>query len=209
MCKRFACRVTAEKSNQSKVAKAHDQHEYSDMRGGGRKSKSLLPPYQRHPFSQGFFSMSFDFDMLGDPIPENFGQRGKPPHVVTEEKRKLVIQLAAFDYTKAQIAAALGITKPTLRKYYLSELKKKDDALLIVRAKALSHLMKQVEAGSVSAISKYLDRLDKHERKVMAEEMASSKPEKKIYVGKKQKAREDAAGHKGKYAPPSAPGTVH
>lgn len=153
--------------------------------------------------------MSFDFDLLGDPIPEGFGKRGKPPHVVTDEKRKVVIQLAAFDYSVEEIAAALGITKPTLRKYYFFELKKKDDARLIVKAKALAHLMEQVEAGNVSAISKYLDRLDKHERKVLAEQMASSKPEKKGYVGKKQQAKDDAARQKGKYAPPSAPGTMH
>lgn len=153
--------------------------------------------------------MSFDFDLLGDPIPEGFGKRGKPPHVVTDEKRKVVIQLAAFDYSVEEIAAALGITKPTLRKYYFFELKKKDDARLIVKAKALAHLMEQVEAGNVSAISKYLDRLDKHERRILAEQMASSKPEKKGYVGKKQQAKDDAARENGKYAPPSAPGTMH
>ena len=66
--------------------------------------------------------MARDFDLLGDPIPDGFGKRGRPPHVPNEEKRKLVMMLQALDWGQPEIADALSITEPTLKKHYFQQM---------------------------------------------------------------------------------------
>ncbi len=130
--------------------------------------------------------MAQDFDLLGDPIPEGFGKRGRPVHTPTDEKRKVVIQLMAFDWTFEQIAAALSITPPTLRKHYFRELKSRAEARFRVEAKLLTTLMSEAEVGNVSAIDKYLKRLEKHDARVP--KSAQGKTPKAKPLGKKEEA---------------------
>ena len=61
------------------------------------------------------------YDLFGDPIPANWGERGRPAHIPTQQNR--VSMLVALGWTNPRIAAALYITLPTLRKHYFSELK--------------------------------------------------------------------------------------
>lgn len=63
------------------------------------------------------------YDLFGDPVPANRG-RGRPAHVPTMENRSLVRHLVEIGWTKVRIAAALRITKPTLRKHYFWELRR-------------------------------------------------------------------------------------
>ncbi len=126
-------------------------------------------------------------DLLGDPIPEGFGKRGRPEHRVTEEKRKLVMQLQAFAWSQERIAAALSITPPTLRKNYFRELRAKLEARARVEAALLGRLFAEADAGSVSAIEKYLKRLDKADLGAVVTSIR--KPTK---LGKKDQARADA-----------------
>lgn len=133
--------------------------------------------------------MPVEFDLLGDEIPEGFGKRGRPPHRVSEEKRKLVIQLCAFDWDEEKIAGALGITPPTLRKHYFRELRSKREARFRVEGKLLVALMTEVEKGNVSAVKEYLKRLEKHDLKRVPAP-AKAKPPK---LGKKEQALVDAA----------------
>lgn len=148
--------------------------------------------------------MAQDFDLLGDPIPEGHGKRGRPPHVPTDEKRRLIIMLMAFDWSVEKIAAALNITPPTLRKNYFRELKAKVEARARVEAKLLTSLMSEAEKGNVSAIDKYLRRLDKHDLAEMANRVANRgkvEPRK----GKKEQQKDAATQVGGKYAPPAPP----
>ena len=130
--------------------------------------------------------MAQDFDLLGDPIPEGFGKRGRPVHTPTDEKRRLVIQLMAFDWTLEQIAAALSITPPTLRKHYFRELRSRAEARFKVEAKLITALMSEAEKGNVSAIDKYQKRLDKHDARVP--KSAQGKAPKVKPLGKKEEA---------------------
>ena len=129
--------------------------------------------------------MGTRFDLLGDEIPEGFGRRGRPPHRVTDEKRKLVIQLVAFDWARPDIAAALSISEPTLRKNYFRELVPMDQAKARLKAVLLSALMAEVEKGNVSAIAAYFKRIDRADAGI---------PVKKVpMLGKKDQARARAA----------------
>ena len=134
----------------------------------------------------------WDFDLLGDPIPEGLGKRGRPPHLVTDENRRKVMLLAAFDKNEMQIAAALGISGPTLKKHYFRELKSRLEARQRLEGKLLSALMKQVDAGNVSAIDKAFKRLDRHDLALGIQPPAKSKPAKVPKLGKKAQADVDA-----------------
>lgn len=99
--------------------------------------------------------------------------------------------LAAFDKNEEQIAAALSITPPTLRKHYFRELRSRLEARQRLEGKLLSALVKEVDAGNVSAVDKLFKRLDRHD---LATGMAirparEAKPPKK---GKKEEAIENA-----------------
>jgi DNA-binding transcriptional ArsR family regulator len=114
----------------------------------------------------------WDLDLLGDPIPEGFGRRGRPPHMPTLENRRKVMLLAAFDRNEEQIAAALSITPPTLRKHYFRELRSRLEARQRLEGKMLMALLGQVEAGNVSAIDKLYKRLDKHDLVLLGERVS-------------------------------------
>lgn len=151
--------------------------------------------------------MTMEFDLLGDPIPEGWGKRGRPPHMPTEEKRRLVRQLLAFGWPIEKIAAAMTITPPTLRKNYFRELRYREEARAAVEGKLLSALMNEVEKGNVSAIDKYFRLIEKHDLKELAARVAhrpgqDAKPQK---LGKKEQQSEAAKRVGGKYAPPPPP----
>ncbi len=65
-----------------------------------------------------FFSMTGDFDLPGDPTPENWGQRGRPAHIPAERNRNKIRLLLAIGLTNTRIARALGSTGATLGKHY-------------------------------------------------------------------------------------------
>jgi len=54
---------------------------------------------------------------------------GPPPYVITEETRIRVRVLAELGFTQDAIAEAIGITRPTLRKYFQDEFEKSSAAL--------------------------------------------------------------------------------
>lgn len=158
--------------------------------------------------------MAQNFDLLGDPIPEGHGKRGRPVHLVTDEKRRLVIQLQAFGWTMEKIAAALSITPPTLRKNYFRELRAKAESRARVEAKLLGELMKLAEAGNVQAISKYFGRLEKYDQRELGERVANAGFENGHQAngasqGKKAKRQQAANGVTGKYAVPVGPNRVN
>ncbi|ODT50273.1 helix-turn-helix domain-containing protein [Devosia sp. 63-57] len=153
--------------------------------------------------------MAQDFDLLGDPIPEGFGKRGRPAHVPTDEKRRLVMALQAFDWSIEKIAAALSITPPTLRKNYFRELKSRAEARARADAKLIAALLDQVDAGNVAAIKEMSRRFDKHDLDQLAEVIKNrghqTRPPAEVKKGKKEMAEEVAAGVTGLFAPPSPP----
>ncbi len=149
--------------------------------------------------------MSTSFDLLGDPIPEGFGKRGRPPHLVTDEKRRLVIMLQAFDWSLERIAAALSCSPPTLRKNYFRELKAREESRARLEAMALGALGAEAAEGNVSAIDKLLKRLDKHDLKLLAETVANRDGERRQQKGKKETQKAAAAEVAGIFAPPPPP----
>lgn len=152
--------------------------------------------------------MSMDFDLLGDPIPEGWGRRGRPPHMATDEKRRIVSTLLAFDWSLEKVAAALNCTPPTLRKYYFRELKFREEQRARVEAKLVGALMAEVEKGNVAAIGKMFERFEKHDRQRLTEVYQATKQSKPEKLGKKEQAKAAAGQVGGRFAPPQGPGRL-
>jgi hypothetical protein len=95
------------------------------------------------------------FDLFGDPVPANWGERGRPEHIPTQKNRNRVSMLVALGWSVARIAAALLVTQPTLRKHYFSELKYRDVARDRLEAGVAEKLWEGVQAGNISAIREF------------------------------------------------------
>lgn len=61
-------------------------------------------------------------DLFGNPVPPNWGQKGRPRFMPTAADRRLVRRLHREGLSQLDIAAALGITGPTLRLNFRAEL---------------------------------------------------------------------------------------
>src|SRR3546814_139631 len=131
--------------------------------GGGVKSPARLgPPTARVSCGEFFLAMT-DFDLLGDPIPEGFGRRGRPPHVPDGKKRNKVMMLLGMGWQDPDIARALSISPPTLRKHYFRELRPRDDARLRLRATHIEMVWEQCRAGNGSALTELRRLMDRAE----------------------------------------------
>lgn len=72
----------------------------------------------RLPCIRRIFSVNLRFDLLDDPIPDNFGKPGASGHLATAENVNKVRLLLIAGKEKKAIAAQLGITVPTLTKHH-------------------------------------------------------------------------------------------
>lgn len=134
--------------------------------------------------------MDFDpaLDLLGDPIPPNHGRRGRPQHVPTKESRNKIILLLAQGWTDARMAGAIGISLPTLKRHYFSELKVRDAARDRVEAIGLLSLWNMGREGNVAAMKEYFRRHDAAMGDVFADQV--EKETRKL--GKKEQTRLEA-----------------
>jgi hypothetical protein len=128
------------------------------------------------------------FDLLGDPIPQGYGKRGRPPHIRTKENSNKIILLLAQGWPDQRIAAAIGITIPTLKKHYFSELKVRDAARDRVEAIGLLSLWSLGREGNVAAMKEYFRRHDAAIGDVFDEEVHRETRK----VGKKEQDRIEA-----------------
>ncbi|WP_316234647.1 hypothetical protein [Bradyrhizobium sp. SZCCHNR1020] len=114
------------------------------------------------------------FDLFGDPVPANWGQRGRPEHIPTQQNRNRVSMLVALGWSNSRIAAALYVTVPTLRKHYFSELKFREVARDRLEAGIAMKLWDGVQAGSVPAIKEFRSFLDRNDRMEIERTMATA-----------------------------------
>ena len=153
------------------------------------------------------------FDLLGDPIPPGFKGRGRPPHVPTDETRKVVSMLWAFGKSNSECAMALGITTPTFNRHYFKNKRqraKRAEAMLRLQAKTLLELQKKVDAGSLSAIDKMLQRIDRYLQNELPDSDAIRDPQAEMRpLGKKERLNQAAQKVEGKFAPPKAPSLLN
>lgn len=132
---------------------------------------------------------------------------GRPEHVWTLENSHKINLLFAVGYDVKDAARAVGITAPTLRKHYFSEVARRREARLRLTARQLALLAKQAEDGKVAAVKEIFKRLDKGALDQLAAQVAKrgERPVKPKAPGKKEAASIAANAVGGKFAPPAAP----
>jgi hypothetical protein len=120
--------------------------------------------------------MSEIFDLFGDPVPVNWGQRGRPEHIPTQQNRNRVSMLVALGWSNKRIAAALFVTLPTLRKHYFSELKFRDVARDRLNANLATKLWSLFMEGNVAAGKEFRKFLEVNDRMELERAMGSQPP---------------------------------
>lgn len=141
--------------------------------------------------------MAENVDLLGWPIPEP-KESGRPEHVPTPENINKVMMLLVFKKTNAEIAKALGISQPTLRKHYLQQLQQRRVARLQLDATRWAGLYAKVLAGDVGAMKELGKVLEAHDRAELAANFGADTHQRREReprapkLGKKQQAQLEA-----------------
>lgn len=138
--------------------------------------------------------MSEIVDLFGDPVPANWGERGRPEHLATQQNRNRVSMLVALGWSNKRIAAALFITLPTLRKHYFSELRFREVARDRLDAALAMKLWDQVQAGNVGAMKEFQKFVERNELMLYGQARVPPKSEtpKPAKLGKKDLALQAA-----------------
>lgn len=129
-------------------------------------------------------------DLFGDPVVERRQGRGRPEHAWSLRNSNKVLLLFAARRSKADAAAAIGISVRTLEKHYFRELAYRHTAALRFEAEQLDRLNEAAKTGNVGA-EKELRKM--MERSILEQLPKSMKPAKAEKLGKKQQRRADAA----------------
>lgn len=150
--------------------------------------------------------------LFGWPVAEPRERAGRPEHVPSDENRNKVMMLLVFGLTNKEIAAALGVSQPTLRKHYLQQLAERRRARLQLDAIRYGALFEKVKAGDVPAFKELDKLLIRHDLSTVAKEVAgrdreNSKRQPVERVGKKEQRKIDAQAVDGLFAVPQPPGS--
>lgn len=134
-----------------------------------------------------------DRDIFGNPVEPPVERRGRPKHKPTDDSRLVVKVLVAANKRVSEIAEALAISEPTLRRAYKSELA---HGRAQIRAEVMFRMMEQVKAGNVSAMAHILRQFDKADALDVQRDFDGAEPpvrrEGALRRGKKEQAAEDA-----------------
>lgn len=137
--------------------------------------------------------MADDFEpgrnLFGELLPPNWGMRGRPQHVRTDENAGKIMHGLTQGWPDKRIAAALGVSVPTMKRYYFSLLKMRDVARDRVELAAMHRLWVLGQEGSTAAMKEYLRRFDS----AASTEFADRTSRAVEAVGKKEQLRIEAA----------------
>ncbi|HEX7856102.1 MAG TPA: hypothetical protein VF503_20675 [Sphingobium sp.] len=148
-------------------------------------------------------------DLFGDPVLPRQEGRGRPEIVWTRENSNKVLLAFARGLSVKQAAVVIGVSAPTLRKVYFSEVAQRADAQLRMEMTQLVRLNAQAEAGKTAAEKELMKQLavlrqrDQHQKEAPA---PTARPEK---LGKKEAAARAAAEARGLYDTPPPPGQMN
>jgi len=147
-------------------------------------------------------------DLFGNPFVPRHEGRGRPPHVPTRETRNRVILCLVRELSLKDTASVIGISVPTLREHYSSELAMRATAALRMEMRQLERLNAAADGGNVAAEKELWVRLEKL-RLRDKHRAAAPAPAKQPKLGKKAEAEQRAIEHRGLYEPPSPPALTH
>lgn len=129
-------------------------------------------------------------DLFGDAVTLPSGRRGRPAHRWSKEAADRVILGCAMGYTPSEIAEGLGVSLPTLRKYYFSELKMRDMHRTRSELWMAQRLAEQANQGNVGALKELRRTFEVRDRILAERKLRNETTEEPI--GKKEEARRAA-----------------
>jgi AcrR family transcriptional regulator len=149
-------------------------------------------------------------DLFGQPVKTTQRGRGRPAHKRTRETVNRVILGLARGWTVAEVAQSIGITIPTLRLHYSSELRRRRAMCLMMESVQLGRLNDQAEKGNVAAEKELMKALEKGRIRQLSTEVAhgANRAPRVEKLGKKERAAEAARNVGGRYGrrnPPPQP----
>ncbi|WP_342658660.1 hypothetical protein NPJ82_05915 [Sphingomonas sp. NY01] len=148
-------------------------------------------------------------DLFGDPVLPSKEARGRPEHSWSRENSNKVLLAFALGRSVKEAATAIGVSVPTLRKHYFSEVEKQKDARLRMEMTQLARLNDAATAGNVTAEKELFKRFDKARQVEVADRVAergrNGAPVRQPKPGKKAAAKAAAGAVQGKFAPPPVP----
>ncbi|AZN71998.1 hypothetical protein D5400_12575 [Georhizobium profundi] len=112
-------------------------------------------------------------DLFGNPWVDKPRRRGRPRHEVSEKTRKRVSMLVALGWGNQRIADTIGITLPTLHKYYFYEVGQRQTARDQLEARRLELVWQLAEAGNVGAHREFARLLERNDRMESERELGS------------------------------------
>ncbi len=152
-----------------------------------------------------------EVDLFGDPVMPRHEGRGRPEHVRTLENSNKVLLAFARGLTVKEAATAIGVSVPTLRKHYSSEVAQREAAAIRFEMVQLNRLNEGAKAGSVSAEKELGRRLEKARIDLLADQASrNARAPKPQPQGKKAALQQAADELRGQYeAPPPPPGLLN
>jgi predicted transcriptional regulator len=134
--------------------------------------------------------------------------RGRPAHVWDRQKSVRICNLFACGHTVETVAKVMGISQPTLRKVYFSEVGDREVMDLKVKSEQLARLTDAAIAGNVTAEKALAGMIHAEQTKQLGEHVkarggkrAPAPPR----IGKKEEQQNAAQGVIGRFAPREAP----
>jgi hypothetical protein len=132
-------------------------------------------------------------NLFGEPVPERRSARGRPQKCWTVENSRFLLIAAMLGHSLADAASVIGMSLPTVRKHYFSEVEYWDRAKLRMRIKAMGHLIEEMEKGNVAATKQLMKELERADMPGgAARASAAPRKSKPAKLGKKEQALADA-----------------
>ncbi|MDP1026383.1 hypothetical protein Q5H91_04095 [Sphingomonas sp. KR1UV-12] len=147
-----------------------------------------------------------EVDLFGDAVIPRKEGRGRPEHAWTLANSNKVLLAFARGMTVKQAATGIGVSVPTLRKHYSSEVAQREAAAIRFEMVQLSRLNEGAKAGSVSAEKELGRRLEKARLAELSDQVSQhARPPRPAPLGKKAMAQQDAEEVRGRFEPPPPP----
>lgn len=144
-------------------------------------------------------------DLLGDPWTPPRDPRGRKRHKRNAQVAENVALLKASGQTVEAIALRLGISEPTLRKYYFREIEQGADLAEAVLNEAM---WKKALAGNVGAARFIRENMKQGEARAASTRVRDRAPPKDAPLGKKAERQAAAERVSGRLAVPTPPPTL-
>jgi hypothetical protein len=144
-------------------------------------------------------------DLFGDPVLPRREGRGRPEVVWTKDGSNVVLLAFARGLSVKQAATAIGVSVPTLRKVYFSEVSKRAEARLRMEQRQLARLNEAAQGGNVAAEKELMKQIERLRTRDQVHAFAPAPTAKAEKLGKKAGAEKAAEELRGLYEPPAPP----